>query len=151
MGSFWWPAHSFNETISTKMQKGNWFHILSRKKKWHWWSHQSGLWMHCHLHRPSTAVRHSDCRVRRPHGPQREVRSLFTLISHALGQNNKHSSSLHMLMHCQMKNCVQDIILHETLCLNPVLLHLYSNQTHTVIKDIQIYHVSNPWPTRGLA
>lgn len=68
------------------------------------------------------------CRVSRPHGPQREVRSLFTLISHALGQNNKHSSSLHMLMHSQMKNRVQVIILHETCVLD--CFYIYAITTH---------------------
>lgn len=73
--------------------------------------------MHRHLHGPSTAVRHGDCRVSRSHGPKREVGSLFTLVSHALGQNNKHSSYLHMPVHSQdeelcsmlhnkMKHCV---------------------------------------------
>jgi len=47
----------------------NRFPTLSSKKS-HWWSHKSGLWMHCHLHGPSTAVRHSDCRVSSPMGPR---------------------------------------------------------------------------------
>lgn len=134
-----------NENTSTKMHRGKWFHILSRKK-WHWWSHQSGLWMHCHLHGPSTAVRHSDCQVNRAHGPQREVRSLFPPISHALGQNNKHSNSR------QIKTCIQDIILYETLCLNPVLdcSYIYAMTIHTLIcectkrKDIARTFTSRP-------
>lgn len=48
-----------------------------------------------------------------PHGLQREVRSLLTLISHALGQNEMHSSFLHVLIHSQMKNCVQGVIQHH--------------------------------------
>ncbi len=109
-----WPAHSL---IKTQAQHciGAITSTSSAEKKWHWWSHQSGLWVHRHLHGPSTSVRHSDCQVSRPHGPHREVRSLLTHISCALGQNNKHCSSLHMPTHSQMKNCApEDIILHET-------------------------------------
>lgn len=47
---------------------------ISAAEKWHWWSHHSGLWMHHHCHGPSTAVRHSECQVYRPHGSGREVK-----------------------------------------------------------------------------
>lgn len=41
-----------------------------------------------------------DCHKNRPQG---EVRSLFTLISHSVGWNNNHSSSLYMPMHRGLK------------------------------------------------
>lgn len=72
----------------------------SVEKERHLWSHQSGLWMCCHLRHPSTPARQ---RERHKNRLQGEVRSLFTLISHAVGWNNNGSGFLYIPIHRRLK------------------------------------------------